>query len=126
MHYKHLEHATGCHICVPEVKVQQFGSDFLEPTYGEIISPDGTSADIWTRDVCTAITKKTERLAEQGGFEHIPDEYHLNHRYKLSHADESLGIDFITGGDHASHDSGVFHQVGRLNFSLHPREKNRL
>jgi len=68
---KHLEHATGGHLCIPKAQVQKLGTVFLEPTYGQINCLDGTSVDFWTRAVCTAIATEVECLAEKGGFDDV-------------------------------------------------------
>ena len=75
--------------------------------------------------MCATIAKEVERLAEEGWFEEIPEQTHVNLGYGLSREDNSIGIDFITGGDHVLHDGGVFCQVGKLNISSPSERKTQ-
>ena len=58
-----------------------------------------------------------ERIAQNGAFANLSAEERLNYGYPRSHCDESIGVDFITGGDHAGDGNGAFRQVAKTCYS---------
>ena len=100
--------------------------------YSAVTNSEGNEYDEWTYDICTSIERDIERIVEPKllGCYYLVLK-HLNFGYLQLDAyqdgnQEEVGIDFIIGGDHASHNGGAFVQVGKLNLSSSAKRRKKI